>query len=159
KVLEIALAGDSWWGWVRRKLASREDQEFCRQVQAFLDAHLLAGLPGEEAAFRRRCLEQLRSARDRGLLSDGALDPAELARSAGEFGRFGGPASALSREWQILEDAGQLLAYHPGHQDLARLVSLPCQGSTSLLATAVRYFFRRAVEDDDALHRGLAWAS
>src|ERR1700676_4645356 len=61
KVLEIALAGESFWERCKVVLARAEDQAFRKQVRAFLDSARLE-LPGENPdEFRRQCLRELQS--------------------------------------------------------------------------------------------------
>jgi serine/threonine protein kinase len=147
KALEIALAGDTFWERCQVRLARAEDQAFRAQVRAFLDATAGDQLPAEKADFRRCCLEELRRARKSGLLQPPAAN--------------GKPLAAFDESLQQLEDDRQLLARvaddlrAAGHVHLAQLVG-PGDRS-SLLATAVRYFFRRLVEADEELFQGLAF--
>jgi serine/threonine protein kinase len=153
KALEIALAGPSLWNWLDRS----DDKAFRRQVRAFLDVTPLAGLPGHGPEFRQIALRELQAVRKSGVLT-GSLDPAELARSAGAFARFSDPQAVLDAEWQAVEQtAGELR--QAGYKNLAHLLSLRPGEGAPLLVVAVRYFFRRAVEGDAELHRGLSWAS
>jgi tetratricopeptide (TPR) repeat protein len=153
KAVEVSLAGESLWNWLDRA----EDRAFREQVRAFLKSAPLDNLPGDGKAFRRECLRQLRAARKAGLF-DGALDPAELAKSVGGLARFSDPTDLLEAEWQavaaIAEECRQA-----GHGALAQLVELRTDPKgTGLLVAGVRYFFRRELETDPELFRGLAWA-
>src|SRR5438045_6750510 len=69
KALEIALAGDSWWDKVKVTLSRGDEQGFRKQVQAFLDATPLAGLPSHGPEFRALAVRELRESRKKGLLS------------------------------------------------------------------------------------------
>jgi hypothetical protein len=183
--LEVALAGESFWERWQVRLARSEDQAFRQQVRAFLDAAPLADVPGEGPAFRQRCLQELRAVRRAGLLAAGSLAPRVLAREAGAWGQFDDPGRLLDAEWgavgRVADDLEQA-----GHAHLARLLRLrpapsplPLSpkgrgekkipsppggegtgegGSPPLVAVAVRYFFRRAVEDDPKLFQALAFA-
>jgi serine/threonine protein kinase len=148
KALEISLAGDTFWERCQVRLARAEDQAFRAQVRAFLDATAGDQLPAEKADFRRRCLEELRQARKSGLLQPAATN--------------GTPLDAFGDDLRQLEDDRDILARvaddlrAAGHVHLAQLVA-PADRS-SLLATAVRYFFRRIVEADEELFQGLAFA-
>ncbi len=154
QALEIALAGESLWSWLDRT----EDKALRRQVRAFLDVTPLAGLPGHGPEFRQAALRELRKVRKAKALAAGSLDPRELARQAGAFARFSDPQALLEAEWQAIDQLADDLR-RAGYKNLAHLLALrPAQGP-SLLAVAVRYFFRRAVETDAELSRGLAWAS
>ncbi len=153
KALEVALAGESFWSW----LDPKEDRELRRSLRAFLDALPTEQLaPGREV-FRQRCLEELRSARRAGLLQ-GQPDLPGLAREVAALARYADPWSALQAEEKLLREMAQTLTGH-GYRNLGRLLTLrPVQGQ-SLLALASRHFFRRAVEEDQQLFQGLAWAS
>src|SRR5436309_1631336 len=78
KALEIALAGDSLWERGKVLLAPSEEKAFRQQLQAFLEATPLGGLPGHGQEFRQQCLRELRAARDQKLLVGGGLDMHEL---------------------------------------------------------------------------------
>src|SRR5947209_2093566 len=77
RALEIALAGESWWGSVKVALAPAEERAFRAQVLAFLQATPLPGRHGEKD-FRQKCLRDLQAARKAGLLTGGRLGPEEL---------------------------------------------------------------------------------
>jgi hypothetical protein len=153
KALEITLAGESFWGWLDRA----EDRALRRQVRAFLDALPREQLPVEEAAFRQQCLAELRAARRAGLLN-GAPDLPLLAGRAADFARFADPRRLLEAEARVMQGLAADMAQH-GYAHLARLLALRPDGTMPLLAVAVRYFFRRAVEQDAKLFQGLAWAT
>jgi len=151
KAIELALAGDSLWERCKVLMQPREVQAFRQQVQSFLEATPLGDLGGE---FRVQCLRQLRLARKAGLLTDGVLEPKVLAERAGVFARFADPASLLTAENQVLDDvAGHL--QHAGCPALAQFVALRPRQGAPVLAAAVRYFFRRQIEQDRELFQGL----
>lgn len=154
--LELALAGESWWGWAKGKLARGDEQAFGRQVQQFLATMSLPGVA--DPAFRRECLDDLRIARKTGgLLTSGPLDLRALVHEAGVFARFSDPPALLAAEWQAIDQvAGEL--HRAGYASLARLVNTRPPQGTSLLAVAVQYFFRREVEADRELFQGLTFA-
>jgi uracil-DNA glycosylase family 4 len=156
RALEVALAGESLWDRCKLVLASGEEKAFRLQVKPFLDACPLAELHGK-APFRQACLRELQAARKAGHLEAGALDPAALARQAGAFARFSDPAALLQAEGQALTEVGDALR-RLGYAHLAEFVSLRPQQGESVLVLAVRYFFRRAVEQDSALFQGLAFS-
>src|SRR5262249_36088553 len=152
QALEVALAGESLWG----RLDEADDRAFRQQVRAFLDGAPLEGLPGHGDEFRQQALRELRAARKAGLLLGGSLQAGHPAEGAADLARFDGDG-VLEREWQALEGlAGSLR--QAGYAALAQLVALKPAGGPPLLVLAVRYFFRRAVEQDAELHRGLSWA-
>src|SRR5262249_11526847 len=109
-------------------------------------------------AFRQSCLQELRNASRANLFHAGPtkLEPADLARRAGAFARYSDPLRLLDAEFQLLGEVGAELR-QAGHPNLAQLVVLRPQSGEPLLLLAVRYFFRRAVEEDQALFQGLAF--
>jgi uracil-DNA glycosylase family 4 len=156
KALEVALAGNSLWDRCKLVLASGEDKAIRELVQPFLSSCDLAVLHGREP-YRRLCLAELRAARKDGLLTEGALEPTELARQAGAFARFSDPQALLDAEHDTLTGMGQELKTK-GYVNLADFVSLRPEQGEALLVLAARYFFRRAVETDEALFKGLTFA-
>jgi uracil-DNA glycosylase family 4 len=156
KALEVALAGNSLWDRCKLVLASGEDKAIRELVQPFLAQCDLAVLHGREP-YRRLCLAELRAARKEGLLTEGALEPAELARQAGAFARFGDPQALLDAEHDTLAGMGRELKAR-GYDNLADFVALRPDQGEALLVTAARYFFRRAVESNEALFKGLTFA-
>jgi Protein kinase domain len=157
KALELALAGESFWARLRALSGRREDQAFAQQVRAFLDAVGPAGPTDSEPAFRRHCLRELRAARKAGLLTSGELSPEHLARQVGAFARFTDAPALLEAEWRLVGALAEALV-EAGWDNLGRLLALrPAEGE-SVLALGARYFFRRAVEKDEVLFRGLAFA-
>lgn len=152
RAVEIALQGESWWGRVRGRLQPAEDRAFSQQVQLYLSQVKLAGNTVDPA----KVLEQLREARRRKLLDQGSLTPADLARQAGEFARFRDPAAQLQLERRATRAIADALRHEFAH--LGAFLAIESQSNESLIAVAVRYFFRRAVEQDEQLARGLAFA-
>jgi tRNA A-37 threonylcarbamoyl transferase component Bud32 len=156
QVLEISLADDSFWARCRLWLAPREELAFREQVRALLMT-TLDGLTDLGPDFWQQSLQQLRAARKAALLTAGSLHPSDLARQAGEFARFAEPERLLEAERQVLDQIAIELT-EAGFPALARYVSLQTSDKTTLLASAVRYFFRRQVESDRELFQGLAFA-
>jgi uracil-DNA glycosylase family 4 len=156
KALEVALAGDSLWDRCKLVLASGEDKAIRELVQPFLARCDLAMLHGREP-YRRLCLAELRAARKDGLLAEGSLEPAELARTAGAFARFSDPQALLAAEHDTLAQMAHELKTR-GYVNLADFVALRPDQGEALLVMAARYFFRRAVETDEVLFKGLTFA-
>ncbi len=103
KALEIALAGDSLWDRCQIVLASAEDRAFREQVRAFLDISPLKKVKPEQRPILQQALQELRSARKKGLLTGGTLAPAQLAREAGAFAGFREDQQAiLNEEWKVI---------------------------------------------------------
>jgi serine/threonine protein kinase len=156
RALELTLAGESLWERFKAATARAEDKAFARQVRDFLDvAQLPVSADGE--AFRRKCLKELREARKSKMLTVGVLPLRELAEQTGAFARFNDPLKRLDAEWRLIEDMAQVLKEAKYDQLSLLLRQRPAQG-TSLLVAGARYFFRRAVEEDQKLFQGLAFA-
>ena len=146
--LEIALAGESFWNRFNRP----DDRAFRQQIRAFLDQVPLPALEGKEH-YRRQCLQDLHDARGKGLLF-GHLVPEDLAQRAGAFARFNDPAAVLQVERQVLHEMASEL-YEGGFKALGWLLGQAAHPGASVVVVAVRFFFRREVEDDEVLARGL----
>src|SRR5260370_39849581 len=106
---------------------------------------------------RQACLNELRAARKAGLLAEGKLDPGNLARKAGAFARYSDPQAILDAEHQTLVQMGDELRA-AGYANLGAFIELRPRNGHPILLAAARYFFRRAVETDDALFQGLAFS-
>jgi hypothetical protein len=156
KALEVALAGEGFWDRCKLVLASGEDRAFRELVAPFLSRCDLAMLHGRES-YRRLCLAELRAARKDGLLTEGKLDPAELAKKAGAFARFADPSGLLGAENETLGQMGQELKTK-GYVNLADFISLRLDQGDSLLVLAAQYVFRREVEKDQELFQSLTFA-
>jgi serine/threonine protein kinase len=157
QALEVALAGDSLWERCKLLLAPGEEKAFRDQVRAFLDVAPLGNLPGHGSEFRQDCLRQLRAARKAGLLHTGSLNAETLAGEVGAFARFSDPQHLIAADFRVLEQAAEELR-RQGYGAVAHLVTLRPDNGQPLLILAVRYFFRRAIEEDSQLFQGLAFA-
>lgn len=155
QTLEMALAGDSFWQRCRTVIAHADEKALRRELQAYFQALKLP--QGDPARFCKQCLEEVRSARKRGLLEDAKLDPARLAEHAGKLVQFREAHEILAAERKILKYVCDSLG-RAGCANLAALIDLQPSPDESLLTASVRYFFRRAVEDDPKLFQGLAFA-
>jgi serine/threonine protein kinase len=155
KAVQVALAGETLWDRCKALVVGAPDRAFQQQLRAFLDVCPLPELAGK-TAFRRQVLGELNAAQRQGLLT-GRLDLGELAGQAGAFAVYADPQAVVAAEWQAVERiVGELK--RAGHGNLGWFLSLrPAKGSP-LLVGSVRYFFRREVETDAELFRGLAFA-
>jgi WD40 repeat protein/serine/threonine protein kinase len=155
KALEIALAGDSLLERCKGALAETEDRAFGEQLRAFLEVSPLRKVKAEQQPILRQALEELRSARARGMLSQGSLGPAGLAQETGGFARYSDPQALLDAEFQLIQGiAAELKETCP---KLSVVLAHP-KIKPNILAVAVRYYFRREVEADPQLFQGLAFA-
>jgi hypothetical protein len=156
RTLEIALVGES----LSTTADRADDRAFREQVRLFvlqsqLEGNALRALGRELVP---RCLLELRQAREAGLLRGG--DASALATRLGDLTRFGDPASLVAAQWSLADELAENLR-NAGFPALALFVVLrPAADQTALplLAVAVRYHFRRQVEEDPRLFQGLAFA-
>jgi len=136
-----------------------DDKAFREQVRLFLLNAQFDGRADRDRDFVPRCLSELRDARDSGALG-GDADPAALAHRLGDLTRFGDPAALVAAQWALADELASDFAGR-GFATLATFVTLRPKGDPAavpLLAVAVRFHFRRAVEEDPRLFQGLAFA-
>lgn len=148
RTLELALAGESLLTAVDRA----DDRAFREQVRLYL---LRVG----DDHFAARCLGELRAARAIGLLG-GAADPVALTSRLDNLTRFSDPAAIVAAQWSIADEMSADLKAS-GFGTLAAFLTLRPGGEPTaepLLAVAVSYHFRRAVEEDPKLFQGLTFA-
>ena len=155
KALEIALAGDSFWDKCKILLATGEQKGFRTQVQKLLDETSFTSF-AKQLSYRNDCLRELHAARKQGLLEDQQYAPAQLAAGVSAFSQYGEPSKLIEAEYESIEGAATNLRDR-GHANLAGLIIQRVPGGLPLLVVALRYFFRRAVEEDTKLFQGLAF--
>jgi serine/threonine protein kinase/TM2 domain-containing membrane protein YozV len=155
KTLALALSGDQFLDRAARFFASADETAFRAQVKALLDSDQLnLGTTGEDA--RRRCLTDLNRFRQAGKARPAESSPAETARTlmldlrarSEPLGLVDGALAAVGR---IAEELA------PEYPHLADLLRPSGGGRPPLLATAFVFFFRREVEQDEELARGLTF--
>jgi len=154
RALEIALAGDSLWERWKIALAPPEDRAFREQVRAFLEESPLRKVKAEQRPILQKALQELRTARKSGALTMGNLTPAQMAQRVGAFAAFSDPQAIVDAEWKEVQ--GIAVDLRETCPNLYRV--LAAKINPSLLAVAVRYYFRREVEKDAELAHGLAFA-
>jgi len=148
KAVEISLAGESLWS----KLDSREDKAFRQQIRNLLD-NMQLPLLAVRKEFPQLCLQELRLARNQGLLLN-KLTPDELKRSVGMFARQGDQAAILAHERAAVQEMVAILE-RERFNNLAWLIGQEVENGCGLLVLAVQYYFRRAVETSPELARSL----
>jgi serine/threonine protein kinase len=155
RALELALAGDSWWDRFKGKLARREDQALAQQIRAFLDANPLREFAGQPGTQPQLCLRDLQAARQAGHLN-ARPEVNEVARQVQAFKRYHDSEALVKQDMEVI---GQLAAHvkGAGFAHLSWLLELQVQQGTSLLLIAVRYYFRRAMEEDRELFQGFTF--
>lgn len=153
KSLEVALAGETLWN----KLDPAADKSFRQQIREYLDSTPFGNLSSHGEEFRKGCLHELREARKAGLLLRGGLSPEQIIEQIASFAAFTEDAEMVEKEWQTLNELENTLRTE-GFPTLAHFVSLKPDNQTPLIIIGVRFFFRRAVEKDEQLHRALTFA-
>ncbi|MCE9567093.1 MAG: protein kinase [Planctomycetes bacterium] len=152
KALEVALAGESLWS----RLDKAEVKALRSQIRAFLDHVPLPELDAK-ADFRKRCLREIREAMGKGVLL-GSLVAGELAEKTGRFAAHTDPDALLKAEKAALTRLGKDVQ-DAGFKTLGWLLAQPAHGDQSVVVVAARYFFRREVETNSALFRGLQFVA
>lgn len=158
RAFEVALGGESLWDRCKLVFTRAEDVAFREQVREFLKASPLTKASGEHAKFFRQALIELQAARSRGLLESGHLGMDQLAREAGMFAGFDDPLAEVQAEWTLVERAAAELRETCPHLHKILVARTNSGQRPSLLAVAVRFYFRREVEADQALFNGLTFA-
>jgi len=152
KALEVALAGESLWS----RLDRGDVKSLRAQIRGFLDHMPLPELTGKDE-FRRRCVGEIREAFKKGVLL-GNLVAGELAEKTGRFAAYSDPAALLKAEKSALTRLGKDVQ-DAGFRTLGWLLAQPAHGEQSVVVVAARYFFRREIETNSELFRGLQFAA
>jgi serine/threonine protein kinase len=154
--LEYSLAGESLWERCTSLFNRADDKAFREQVRGFLDSVPPALLAGDTPEFRRQALAELRQARKEGFLRVSSLDVRQLAHHAGRFAGYSNPLALLAAEKAALVEVASCF---PGdhYARLRKLLELAPSDGTPLITAAVRFFFRREIEEDRELFQGLAF--
>lgn len=152
KALEVALAGEGLWS----RLDRADVRALRAQIRTFLDHVPLPELTGK-AEYRKRCLADLRGALGKGVLL-GKLVAGDLAEKTGPFAAYTDPGALLKAEKAALTRLGKEVQ-DAGFKALGWLLAQPAHGGESVVVVSARYFFRREVETDAALFRGLQFAA
>jgi hypothetical protein len=155
RTLELALAGDTLLEKFKEKTSRAEDQAFVSKLREFLQTAELPGLSGKKQ-FRLQCLAELRQAREKGKLDIGDVQPEPLARKTVDFARFNDPKKRLDAEWGLIEVL--IASLKPDYGNLAWLLAQKPPQGPPLLVLAVRYYFRREVEENEQLFQGLVFS-
>ncbi|MBA4189162.1 MAG: hypothetical protein C0467_14285 [Planctomycetaceae bacterium] len=152
KALEVALAGESLWS----RLDRADVKALRKQIRYFLDHVALPELNGK-AEFRKKCLSEIRQALSKGVLL-GNLVAGELAEKTGRFAAHTDPTAILQAEKVALTRLGKEVQ-EAGFRTLGWLLAQPAHGDQSVVVVAARYFFRREVETNPVLFRGLQFVA
>lgn len=151
QALSIALAGDGFLDKIKVFFASGDDKGIREQVRLFLQDKNV-GLDGT-AGFRKSCLVELQQAKKAGLLAAQNLSSKDVARQAASFHRYTDPKGMVDGAEQVMGQIADNLASE--FPNLGKLMRQRPAGGPPLLVSAFAYFFRREVETNHELARGL----
>ena len=150
----LALAGDSRFGRIKDLFRDCDLKGVRDQIRAFLQ-QTPTGLEAASDAVRAKATEEWLRLRKANKLSAGAVLPAELARRVASMERHGDPARMAAAAHRAVADAADAL--RPDAPHLAGLLTAAPAGGTPLLAAAFAFFFRRELETNPELARGLSF--
>jgi hypothetical protein len=153
RALEVGLRGSSWWNSAGNLFTGkRDDNSLQKQIGSYLKT--LESSQENQAlitkSFRENCLGELIEARKQGIIPGPKVPTERFPEHIKIF-----PAGASATQIKQAENMalGQINSslVDIGFSDLAKYIALSPNGETPLLALAVQYFFRRAVENDHSL--------
>jgi formylglycine-generating enzyme required for sulfatase activity len=154
QALGVALAGDGLLDGVKGLFTTADYKMLREQIRPFL-ARSAAHFDQTPAAFRKVCLAELQTARGKNMLSAADLDADTLGRHAASVPFCADPAALLAGSTRTVARLADDLAPHC--PNLAHLLRQPAPSGPPLLVAAFAFFFRREVETDDQLARGLTF--
>ncbi len=152
--LAVSLAGDDLLDRLKVFFSSPVPQAVQAQVKAFL-AHNAARHDTTSEHMRRACLSELHQASTKGLL---AVMPEadEIARQAVLYKGMADPASLLADAQRAASEVAN--AFPAEYANLARLLRQgAAAGQPPLLVVAFAHFFRREIQTNAELVRGLTF--
>jgi formylglycine-generating enzyme required for sulfatase activity/serine/threonine protein kinase len=154
QALAVSLAGDGLLDRVKALITGPAPQAVQAQVKAFL-AHNARRYDTTSEEMRRACLAELHQARKKGLLS--AMSEAdEIARQAAAYQGLANPTSLLADARQAASGVADALPAE--YANLARLLRQGAgEGQPPLLVVAFAHFFRREIQTNEELARGLTF--
>jgi hypothetical protein len=154
RALGVALAGDGLLDRIQVFFASGDDKGVREQVQIFLKDNAFS-FDGTPDAFRRSCLDEFKRLRKAGSLSVQDFPHSEVACQAAAFRRHTDQLGLAEEARMAVKNVADALA--KGYPNLSRLIRRPTPSGPPLLAVAFCYFFRREIETDAELARGLLY--
>ena len=155
QALAVALTGDGWLDSIKVFFtASSDDKGFREEVRLLLDGKPFP-FEGTPADLRRACLAELKQARKDKLLSADGVDAFAVARQAADLRRYDNPQGLIDGACQAVVRVADELA--PRFPNLAHLLRQRPANGPPLLAAAFAFFFRREVETNAELARGLTF--
>lgn len=154
QALEVALAGNSLADRFKGLFSSGDTKAIRELVQQFVRTvgDPLAGTPDQ---FRTACLAELKRLRESGSLNQLELPEGDIARVAAGLRRYSDPTGLADGAVIAVEQVADALG--PDYPHLSRLLRTPPTGGPPMLAAVFCFYFRREVENDQALAHGLTF--
>jgi len=153
QTLAVALTGNGWMDSIKVFfLASGEEKGFREEVGRILEGQFFP-FEGTPAAFRKICLTELKLAQANKLLSAEKLDAQTVGRMVADLRRYSDPHGLIDGAYEVVIRIADELK--PSCPNLASLLRQRPAGGPPLLGAAFAYFFRRELETNAELARGL----
>ncbi len=156
RALAVALGGDGFLDQVKRLVVEGEARGLRERLKGFLGKHA-AYFDQTPEAFRRACLAELEKARKGGRLSVKGVTADEAGKEAAAFPYYSDSQKVMDVAVQAVERLADGLAAECPRR--ARLLRPPTPGGPPLIVSAFAFFFRREIETNDELARGLTFES
>ncbi len=156
RALAVALGGDGFLDHMKRLMAEGEARGLRERIKSFLGKHA-AYFDQTPEAFRRACLAELEKARKAGRLSVKDVTADEAGKEASAFPYYSDSQAMMDVAVKAVERLADGLAPECPH--LARLLRQPTPGGPPMIVSAFAFFFRREIETNDELSRGLTFES
>src|SRR5262245_18343287 len=121
KTLSIALAGDGWFNQLKNWFAPGDEKALAKQVRLFLKSSPVR-FDGSSAQFRKKCLAELKAARQAGLLSACNHSPQDFAKQIDTSHRYMDRQGMIEGAEQVVAGVADDLAEYP---NLAGLLLQP----------------------------------
>lgn len=150
--LEVILLGDGLWE--RFATTGADLQPIRDKLRIFLEAAAIPELAGK-TQFRKRCVRELGTARERGVLAVGDLDLRQLASEAAALGPTGEQSASPPPEVATMKAIAEELR-QAGYGNLAWVLALQTSPPPHILIGGLRFFWRRELEADRDLLPGTA---
>ncbi|MEZ6140929.1 MAG: protein kinase [Zavarzinella sp.] len=153
KTLELTLAGDSIWHNITKRA---DDRTLAEQLRLALLNVPFDPTIEDKQAFFKQCLKEIRHLNKSKALRGAIIGASELKQHEQQMAQFTDPTSVLHAEWVSADQIARKLE-EAGQQSLPRFLRFR-SGEIPFLTIAVRYYFRRAIEEDRELFQGMTFA-
>ncbi len=152
----LALAGAGLFDRIKDLFRDGDLKGVRDQIKQFL-AETPTGLESADAVVRVKAVEEWNRLRKNKRLSADATPWDDVAGRAASMERYSDPAQLTAAAHRAVADTAAALTAEAPH--LARLLTAASPNGVPLLAAAFAFFFRREVETNDELARGLSFDS